>query len=962
MKKIGHIQSVNHDDSNPKSTFPTRESVPDNLSLDPLRNLTIRPLSQQERMDEAVTKYVRDIESLNNFTSQLLSKTSYEDLFEFIGYKFYDLVKPAIVLVNEYFPQTDTTTLKFIKGPKEDLQKLEKVFQGKPHLDLAFKLEERLKSRMHLEKIIKIKGGLHELSSQPMPKVLSEKLEKALEIREIYLAPFVLDKDILGMIIILTKEKQKEVNGGMIETLLNLSTGALKRKRTEEELRESEARFRAIFNDAALGITLADMQGHPVEVNSAFEKMVGFAKEELKTITFLDFTYPDDRLLDVEQFEKMKKGALDSYSLEKRYVRKDGQIIWVHVGVSLLRSQEGHPQFTIGIIREITKSKKTEQELARVASFPTLNPMPIVEVNDKGKITYANPSAQRRFPDLEKKQALHPFVAKIWRQCRQQKGTEKKPFIREIQVDSSWYLQTAYLSPNNSYIRVYSFDISEKKAAEEDLKRSEQRYQLAQKAANIGSWDWDILTNKLTWSETVEPLFGFKKGKFPGTYESFLDSVHPEDRQKVIHGVEACVKKGEEYDLEHRILWPDKSIHWVSEKGDVVRKNGKAIRMLGVVQDITVKKANEERLARSEERFRMIFAESPIGIELYNSQGFLVEANQSCLDIFGIKDISQVKEFNLFKDPHLTEETKQRLLLGEIIKVEIPFDFTKIKEVNLYETTKSGIIDLEVAITPLKAHQTKELFGYLVQIHDITERKALEQRKDEFISIASHELKTPLTSIKAFTQLLEKYFQNKNDDHSIYLLSRMHAQVNKLTELINELLDVTKIQSGKLKMEKGHYALDKLIEEVAQDVQTAFGAKHAFKVKTNQTPKVYIDRYRIGQALTNLLVNAIKYSPQADKVIINTKVDKKDIIISVQDFGIGIPKENQQNIFERFYSIEKKKEGASKIPELGLGLGLYITSEIIKRHHGKIWVKSQVGKGSTFFFSLPLITKKFRNG
>jgi PAS domain S-box-containing protein len=136
----------------------------------------------------------------------------------------------------------------------------------------------------------------------------------------------------------------------------------------------------------------------------------------------------------------------------------------------------------------------------------------------------------------------------------------------------------------------------ERKQAEEALKHSEERYTLAQRAANIGSWDWDITTGTLVWSEQIEPMFGFGRGKFGATYESFLKSVHPDDRQHVVDSVNACVEEGKDYAIEHRIVWPDGRIRWLSETGDVIRdESGKALRMLGIVQDITERKERENR-------------------------------------------------------------------------------------------------------------------------------------------------------------------------------------------------------------------------------------------------------------------------------------------------------------------------------------------------------------------------------
>jgi PAS domain S-box-containing protein len=138
-------------------------------------------------------------------------------------------------------------------------------------------------------------------------------------------------------------------------------------------------------------------------------------------------------------------------------------------------------------------------------------------------------------------------------------------------------------------------DISERKCAEEALRLSEERYALAQRAANIGSWDWNIEADALRWSDQIEPMFGFGPGEFGATYEAFLDCVHPEDRQYVVDSVRACVQSRQEYSIEHRIVWPDGTIHWVAETGNVIRdEEGQAIRMLGIVQNITRRKHAEE--------------------------------------------------------------------------------------------------------------------------------------------------------------------------------------------------------------------------------------------------------------------------------------------------------------------------------------------------------------------------------
>jgi signal transduction histidine kinase/CheY-like chemotaxis protein len=236
---------------------------------------------------------------------------------------------------------------------------------------------------------------------------------------------------------------------------------------------------------------------------------------------------------------------------------------------------------------------------------------------------------------------------------------------------------------------------------------------------------------------------------------------------------------------------------------------------------------------------------------------------------------------------------------------------------------------------------------------DITDRKDLDKRKDEFIGIASHELKTPLTSMKTFVQILEKRLQQKGDKKDTYILENVTKQVNRLTNLINDLLNVNTISDGKLKLNKTWVDLDTLIKKIIIAYQYSTDT-HQIVAEGKIGKKVYIDEHRIEQVLTNLINNAIKYSPNADKIIIHVSSDKNYATVSVQDFGLGIERKDQVKVFERFYRAKDEENATIS----GFGLGLYISSEIVKRHGGKIWVKSSYKKGSTFHFSLPLTSQE----
>ncbi|WP_184549914.1 PAS domain-containing protein [Mucilaginibacter sp. FT3.2] len=232
---------------------------------------------------------------------------------------------------------------------------------------------------------------------------------------------------------------------------------------------------------------------------------------------------------------------------------------------------------------------------------------------------------------------------------------------------------------------------------------------------------------------------------------------------------------------------------------------------------------------------------------------------------------------------------------------------------------------------------------------DIDEQKQLQRQKDDFLGIASHELKTPVTSIKAYAQVLGAMLTKEGDTRKAGMVTRMDAQVNRLTNLIGDLLDVTKINSGRLQFNKIWFDFNQVIKETVDDLQHTT-QKHMLIEDFTETGQIYSDKDRISQVITNLITNAIKYSPHTDKIIVSTRLKDNEATVCVQDFGIGIPEDKKDRVFEQFYRVSGDKQHTFP----GLGLGLYISSEIIKREGGRMWVNSIEGKGSTFCFALPV--------
>lgn len=244
--------------------------------------------------------------------------------------------------------------------------------------------------------------------------------------------------------------------------------------------------------------------------------------------------------------------------------------------------------------------------------------------------------------------------------------------------------------------------------------------------------------------------------------------------------------------------------------------------------------------------------------------------------------------------------------------------------------------------------------GLSLFFQDITTQKKLEDRKDEFISIASHELKTPLTSIRGFVQLVANKLQKDDLQPIPGYIDRIIVYIDRLNSLISELLDVSKIKAGKLELHLEQFPLRELVVEATESMQHLLHT-HRLLIKGSMNETIIGDKQRLGQVLTNLLSNAVKYSPYGEKVEIHIVKQSTAFVIKVKDYGIGIKKSDQKKIFNRFYRSAKTPEEVT-----GLGIGLYVASEIVKYHGGHLSVSSIPGKGSTFSFTIPRHAKRKR--
>jgi signal transduction histidine kinase len=379
-----------------------------------------------------------------------------------------------------------------------------------------------------------------------------------------------------------------------------------------------------------------------------------------------------------------------------------------------------------------------------------------------------------------------------------------------------------------------------------------------------------------------------------------------------------------------------------------IKKTSEAIELLKDIKDIK----DIKHLTVEDVVVMFAYAEAIVEtvrepLVILNENLCIKTANKAFFDMFRVKKEETYDKFIFDLGNGQWDTPSLKKLLLEILPTNTVFNDYEVT--HKFEDIGERTMLLNARRIILEGHKTELI---LLAIEDVTEIRKIEKEKDDFIAMATHELKTPLTSIKMFIQLLQKTHKKKNDKKTIFISNKIHIQVDRLTSMMNSFLNVYSIQSGKMDMHKNHFSLDKVLEEEIETFQYSADS-HILSLKRTTPIKIFADKERISQVLLNLLTNAIKYSPQGHKVIVTVSKTRTTAIVSVKDFGMGIARDQQEKIFERFYRTNGKREKDIK----GLGLGLYISSEIIKAHEGKMWVESKVGEGSTFFFSLPISKK-----
>jgi len=351
------------------------------------------------------------------------------------------------------------------------------------------------------------------------------------------------------------------------------------------------------------------------------------------------------------------------------------------------------------------------------------------------------------------------------------------------------------------------------------------------------------------------------------------------------------------------------------------------------------------RETATHDKFYTIFEESPFGNKIINSDLQMVKVNKALIELLGFGEQELLgKRITDFAHPNFRR--RWRVLQHKLWSKKVPMF-----------TMEAGILRKDSSVlwcqvTSILITDNGETLGYTI-LEDISERKALEElraeadtSKDEMLNILGHELKTPLAALKSLNQLME---MTADPQDGLYRnIVKSGLMIKRMERLVQDLLDVPSIESGKFNLVMTEFNFLDAVQESISSVQQ-ISPSHKIVLEDSVNVIIKGDQFRLEQVLVNILNNAVKYSPQADKVMVRVELDLNNVNVSIQDFGIGITRKETLKLFDRYY-----RGGPTSKHAQGLGLGLYIAAEIIEKHQGEFWIESEVGKGSTFHFSLPL--------
>ncbi|MDI1240922.1 MAG: PAS domain S-box protein [bacterium] len=755
------------------------------------------------------------------------------------------------------------------------------------------------------------------------------------------------------------------------------------RRETQRKLERSEYELRDFFENATVGIHWVGEDGTILRVNQHELDMVGYAREEYVGRNIGHFH------ADAPVIDKILQALTSGESLHEypaRLICKDGSIKNVLISSNVFR-EDGKFVHTRCFTRDVTEFLIAQEAKAHLAAIVQASVDAIVSKTLDGTITTWNEGAQHIF-GYAAEQAIGQNIRML---IPADRLDEEQIIIERLKIgERIRTYDTVRLRSDGTSIDVsltispirdasgqivgaskFARDITDRKTAERAVLDSEERLRLALDAGKMGTWEWRITENEVLWSPGLEKIHGLQPGAFDGTFEAFKNDVHPEDREHVLETIAKTVQEGLDHHVEYRLLLSDGTVRWVEGRGKLFQNpDGETARLIGVCADITNRREaeeqlreNEKQVVRNAEVFRRLVEQSPFGIYTVDSAFRVHQISVGAQAVFRNvnpligRDFAEVMRM-IWPEPlasDLIEIFRNTLATGEsYLAPSLTAPRGDIDEVESYEWQlhrvtlpdgQFGVVCYFFDSTRLK--QTEDELRMVAA--NLSEA---DRRKNEFLAMLAHELRNPLAPIRNALQIMR--LTNGHGDQAA--LDMMERQLNQLVRLVDDLLDISRISTGKIELRKDRIELSSFIRHAVEAVRpTCENLGIELKV---ELPKESIfmegDPARLAQVIGNLLNNSAKFTDPGGAISLFVAREGGQAAITVRDDGIGIAPDEIGVIFDMFVQADTSIKRSSS----GLGIGLTLVKNLVEMHGGTVTAASGgLGRGTEFVVRLPILAE-----
>ncbi|MDZ7896415.1 MAG: PAS domain S-box protein [Arcicella sp.] len=743
---------------------------------------------------------------------------------------------------------------------------------------------------------------------------------------------------------------------GEVHAIMAISVDVTSQVLARQKAEEREKEFRQMTDAIPHFVWVADSEGKVIFYNKRIYEYSGLDKNIDKDSLWNNIIHPED----VEETTKSWQDALINktlYSVQHRLKAKDGQYRWFLSRAFFEEDTENKTAHWFGSATDIDEQKQIEltiiqeKEFSRSVFESSPDCLKVIDAN--GRIQHMNFNGQclmeiDNFNEFKNKQwsdfwgnENHILIENSIQKALSGETVQFKAQAQTAKGTLKWW--DVMISPVNNIqgeireIIATSRDITEEKISEDTLKESEEKYR-----SLFETMDQGFCIVEVIFDADQQPVdYRFLEYNLVFENHTGLTNVMGRTVLEIIPNIEKFW-----IETYGNVALTGKSIRLINESKAINRwfevyafnvGDAQNNRVAILFTDISENKKSEQALKASEEKFRILTETIPQMAWMSDEKGNPEYLSSQWEKYAGLMPMNEYWGSICHPDDIENSMINWNKSIATCEKLII--------EARLKNQENEYRWHVSVGV-PLRNDQG-EVMKWIGSVTDIHDQKMKEQQKDEFISIASHEMKTPLTSAKAYLQLMEMTL-DENHDAYLYTQKANHA-VGRLHNLITELLDASKIQHGKLNYTHATFDFDAMMAETIENIQYS-STTHTIIKQGNIKKKFLGDKDRLQQVVINLLTNAVKYSPEANQVEVRIQEENSHLQVSVTDKGVGMPEKHLKRIFERYYRVEEHA-----IQFQGLGIGLYISYDIVMRHGGKMWVESILGEGSTFHFTLPYV-------